>query len=92
MRKKPTRRKGKFELHRRRSKGGVEKALIKAAKKAGYKVTEVSPAQMARSKARSRARDARLIAEGKATPGQIQSKNDYLRGTLRVLDWSPMFR
>jgi len=69
----------------------VESTLLKIAKKAGYSITEVSPEKMAQAKGRSRARDTRRMTTGKATPAQIQAKNDMLPGKIEVLDWSPIF-
>jgi hypothetical protein len=74
-----------------RKRGLVESTLLKIAQKRGYKITEVTPQQMARAKSQSRTRDMQLIAKGNATPEQIQDKNDMLRGTIEVLDWSPAF-
>lgn len=74
-----------------RKRGLVESTLLKIAKKGGYTVIEVAPEEMARAKGRSRAKDLRLIATGKATPEEIQAKNDFFPGKIEVLDWSPVF-
>jgi hypothetical protein len=46
---------------------------------------------MAAIKGVSRVTDRRMIESGKATPAQIQAKNDMLPGEVEVLDWSPIF-
>ena len=74
-----------------RKRGLVESMLLEIAQKGGYTVVEVSSQKMARAKSQSRTRDMQRIAKGKATPEQIQDKNDMLRGPIQVLDWSPAF-
>jgi len=65
--------------------------LLKIARKGGYRVVKVAPSKMAAIKGVSRTTDRRLIQAGKATPAQIQAKNDMLPGEVKVLDWSPIF-
>jgi hypothetical protein len=68
---------------KRARRGLIERTLLKAARAGGYKITRVSPAEMAKAKGD--------IRTGKATPDEIQSKNDMLPGKIEVLDWSPIF-
>jgi hypothetical protein len=76
---------------RRASRGLIEKTLLKIARANGYQVTRVSPTAMAKAKGESRRRDDELIRTGKATPEEIQAKNDFFPGKVEVLDWSPIF-
>lgn len=76
---------------RRAPRGLIERTLLKAARAGGYKVTRESPIEMAKAKGESRRRDDELIRTGKATPEEIQAKNDMLLGEIEVLDWSPVF-
>ena len=66
-----------------RKRGPVEAMLLEIARKGGYRVVQVAPAEMAAIKG--------VIQSGKATPAQIQAKNDMLPGEVKVLDWSPIF-
>ena len=75
----------------RASRGLIERTLLKAARTGGYKITRVSPAKMAKAKGNSRRRDDELMRTGKATPEEIQAKNDMAPGKIEVLDWSPIF-
>ncbi len=75
----------------RKQRGVIETMLISIAVEAGYKVTEVSFAEMDRLKKLSRAADAKALAEGTATPEELQKKNDFFPGEIEVLDWSPIF-
>ena len=74
-----------------RKRGPVEAMLLEIARKGGYRVVKVTPAKMAAIKGVSRTTDRRMIESGKATPAQIQAKNDMLPGEVEVLDWSPIF-
>jgi hypothetical protein len=76
---------------RRAPRGLIETTLLKVARARGYKVTRVSPSDMAKAKGESRRRDDELIRTGKATPAEIQAKNDMVPGKIEVLDWSPIF-
>ncbi len=69
----------------------IERTLLKAARAGGYKITRVSPAMMAKAKGESRCQDDELVRTGKATPEEIQAKNDMTSGNIEVLDWSPVF-
>ena len=75
----------------RSPRGLVERTLLKAARAGGYKITRVSPAKMSKAKGNSRRRDDELMRTGKATPEEIQAKNDMVPGKIEVLDWSPIF-
>jgi hypothetical protein len=46
---------------------------------------------MAKAKGESRRKDDELIRTGKASPEEIQTKNDMVPGKIEVLDWSPIF-
>jgi hypothetical protein len=79
-------------LTRRAPRGLIERTLLKIARAGGYKITRVPPAEMAKAKGESRRRDDELVRIGKATPEEIQAKNDMLPGRIEVIDWSPIFR
>jgi len=74
-----------------RKRGLVETMLLEIARKGGYRVIKVAPEKMAAIKGVSRATDRRMIQSGKATPAQIQAKNDMLPGEVEILDWGPIF-
>ena len=74
-----------------RKRGPVEAMLLEIARQGGYRVVKVAPAKMAASKGVSRVTDRKMIQSGKATPAQIQAKNDLLPGEVEVNDWSPIF-
>jgi len=74
-----------------RKRSPVEAMLLEIARQGGYRVVKVAPAKMAASKGVSRVTDRKMIQSGKATPAQIQAKNDLLPGEVEVNDWSPIF-
>jgi hypothetical protein len=74
-----------------RIRGPVEQALLEIAVENGLKVTETTFEEAARAKGESRRRDDELIRTGKATPEEIQKKNSFFSGPIKVLDWSPLF-
>ena len=76
---------------RRAPRGLIERTLLKAARAGGYTITRVSAAKMSTAKGNSRRRDDELMSTGKATPEEIQAKNDMVPGKIEVLDWSPVF-
>lgn len=76
---------------RRAPRGLIEATLLKIARARDYKVTRVSPSAMAKAKGESRRRDNELIRTGRATPAEIQARNDMTPGKIEVLDWSPIF-
>jgi len=74
----------------RAPRGLIETTLLKIARVSGFQVIPVSPVQMAKAKGESRREDDRRVRSGKATPAQIQKKNDMTPGPIEVLDWSPV--
>lgn len=61
--------------------------------RAGFKVTLVDPALAMRRKHAARRRDQRLLAEGKATADQLQTRNSLFRGgakQFRILDYGSL--
>lgn len=76
---------------RHASCGLIEKTLLKIARANGYQVTRVSPTVMAKAEGESRRRDDELTRTGKASPEEIQAKNDMVPGKIEVLDWSLIF-
>ncbi|MBI2924178.1 MAG: hypothetical protein HYY24_00555 [Verrucomicrobia bacterium] len=62
----------------------------KSLKKAGFKVTRLSPEEGIKWKIASRRRDRQLIEEGLATPEEIQRKNPLFSdsaGQARIIDY-----
>ncbi len=66
----------------------MESLLIKIGQANGCIVKEVSFRSLARAKARSRARDQRLIKTGQATPEEIQKKNYPFSEGIVICDMS----
>lgn len=67
-------------------------ALLNAAEELGYKIKLIPFQNMETAKKKSRAQDKVDMATGKATPAQIQQRNDLLPGKITVLDWSPSWK
>jgi len=69
---------------------GWAKRVKKRLERAGYKVRLVDPSLAMERKKTERLQDAELLATGRATPDQIQTKNSLFRGRqkqFRILDY-----
>lgn len=58
--------------------------------RAGFKVTLADPALALRRKQAARRRDQRLLAQGKTTAEELQTRNSLFRGSakkFRILDY-----
>ena len=58
----------------------------------GIKLTPINPEECRRGKEEDRMEDRRLLASGEMTAIQLQERNSFFKGPVRVLDKSASYR
>ena len=56
------------------------------------KITPINPEECRRAKEEDRMEDRRLLASGEMTAAQLQERNSFFKGPVRVLDKSASYR
>jgi len=66
--------------------------LVQTFEDCGIKITPINPEECRRAKEEDRMEDRRLLASGEMTAAQLQERNSFFKGPVRVLDKSASYR
>ena len=66
--------------------------IVEAFEDSGLKLTPIDPEECRRGKEEDRIEDQRLLASGEMTADQLQERNAFFKGAVKVLDKSPSYR
>jgi len=66
--------------------------ITEAFDECGFKLTPIDPEECRKGKEEDRIEDQRLLASGEMTAEQLQKRNAFFKGPIKVLDKSPSYR
>ncbi|MGA3172137.1 MAG: hypothetical protein ABSE62_14110 [Chthoniobacteraceae bacterium] len=66
--------------------------IVQAFEECGIKLVLISPEESRRGKEEDRTEDRRLLASGEMTANQLQERNAFFKGPIKVLDKSASYR
>jgi hypothetical protein len=66
--------------------------IVEAFADSGIRLTPIDPEKCRRGKEEDRLEDRRLLESGQITARQLQDRNAFFKGPVRVLDKSPSYR
>jgi hypothetical protein len=66
--------------------------IVQAFEECGIKLVPVSPEESRQGKEEDRQEDLRLLASGEMTAAQLQERNAFFKGPVKVLDKSASYR
>jgi hypothetical protein len=66
--------------------------IVEAFEDCGFKLIPIDPEECRRGKEEDRREDRRLLASGEMTADQLQERNAFFKGPVRILDMSAAYR